>query len=148
MFPGFNIAFGNAGKFFQFGIYALSTLLGLLTILHPVQAIAAVIGVNVVYAYGWTLAISGVLALMASIWPNFKIEIAVLFPLMTAWMVYDLAVWAIYFSRVHNPSMLYPPYGSATSGAIVLMFFIWRTIWLITGARQLTAKVDHARLLE
>jgi hypothetical protein len=148
MFPGFNVAFGKAGKLFQFMIYTFSSLLGILTICKPVQAIAAVIGINVVYAYGWTLTVSGILALIFSIWPNFKIEITILFPLMTAWMVYDIAVWAIYFSRVHNPSMLYPPYGSATSGAIVLMFFVWRTMWLISGARQLTAKVDHARLLE
>lgn len=148
MFPGFNIAFGRAGKFFQFAIYGLSALLGVFTVMNPVMAIATVVGYNVVYAYGWTLAISGLLALIASIWPNFKIEITVLFPLMTAWLIYDIAVWSIYFSRVHNPSMLYPPYGSAISGAIVIAFFVWRTVWLISGARQLTAKVDHARLLQ
>jgi hypothetical protein len=148
MFPGFNIAFGKAGKLFQFLIYGMSALLGVLTLVHPVIPITAVIGIGLVNIYGITLALGGFLALIASIWPNFKIEITALFPLMTAWLVYDLAVWAIYFNRMHNPSMLYPPYGSAISGAIVFIFFVWRTVWLISGARQLTAKADHAKLLE
>lgn len=148
MIPGFNVAFGKAGKLFQFFIYGLSSLLGVLTLFHPVIPIVAVIGIGLVHTYGLTLAIGGFLALVSSIWPNFKIEITVLFTLMTAWLVYDVAIWAVYFNRTHNPSMLYPPYGSAISSAIVLIFFIWRTVWLISGARQLTAKVDHAKLLE
>jgi hypothetical protein len=46
MFPGFNIAFGKAGKLFQFLIYGMSALLGVLTLVHPVIPITAVIGIG------------------------------------------------------------------------------------------------------
>ena len=142
----FGHSYGILSRSFQILTYALTMVLGILTVLYPLPAIAGVIGISLTYLYGWMLGISGVLALYAVLRPNFKIEITFLFPVIAGWIVYDLSVWAVYVDRIYHPTDQAPPYGSGIAGALVCLFFVWRCTWLIGEARKLAKEVDRARL--
>lgn len=118
-------------------VYSLTVALGVLSLLFPAPAIEGAIGYTFTYIYGTLLLIGGLIALVAVILPNYKVEYAALWFVAGGYGIYATALWALFAERLHLVDGLPPPYGPAIALTVLTLFLIAKAWFLAKKNRQL-----------
>lgn len=128
------------------GVYSVSILLGLATLLFPAPSIEGVIGLVFAYVYGAFILLGAIVALVGIILPNYKIEYAALWAVAGGYLIYDIALWGLFFQRIAVPDGLPPPYGPALAVLVLSIFLMAKIALLYKKNRQLVKAADNGIL--
>lgn len=128
------------------GVYGVSILLGLLTVLWPSPSIEGIIGLSLAYVYGAFILVGAIIGLIAVTIPNYKIEIGALWVLAGGYLIYDVALWALFVERIGVHDGLPPPYGPALGILVLSIFLIAKIALLMKKSHQLVKAADNGLL--
>lgn len=118
-------------------VYSITALFGLLSLLFPSPSVWGLVGLHLVYLYGILLLVFGLIALLAVLRPNYKVELIALWPIAGGFLMYDIALWGLFAERVGVLDGLPPPYGPALAVLILTLFLIAKILLLIWKNAQL-----------
>jgi len=124
-------------------VYALSSLMGLMTTVFPVTAIVDIITLHFTVGYGLSIFAGSVGALIAVIKPDYRLEIVFLWFIVAGYLCYDVALWGLFFERVGVPDGLAPPYGPALGIAVLVSLLFAKQVTLIAKNRELVRNVNN-----
>lgn len=128
------------------GIYSLTVVLGLLTVLAPAPSIWGVVGLHITYLYGILLVAGAAFAIFAILKPDYKLELIALWPIVGGYALYDIALWGLFADRVGVVDGLPPPYGPALAVAVLTLFLIAKIVLLYRKNREFVKASDNGRL--
>lgn len=128
------------------GVYGVSMLLGLATVLFPAPSIEGVIGLTLAYVYGAFILIGATVAFIGIVLPNYKIELTALWVVAGGYLIYDVALWGLFAERIGDHDGLPPPYGPALAVLVLSIFLCAKIALLIKKNRQLLIEADNARV--
>lgn len=128
------------------GVYSVSMLLGLLTVLFPAPSIEGVLGVALAYVYGAFILIGASIALVGVIIPNYKIEMGALWLVAGGYLIYDVALWGIFAERIGVQDGLPPPFGPALAVLVLSLFLIAKIALLWKKNRELLKAANNGIL--
>lgn len=127
-------------------VYGLSAVFGLATLFFPAPSIEGVIGLAFSYTYGALILIGAVICLIAVLLPNFKIELTALWAMTGGFLIYDVALWSLFFERLGVPDGLPPPYGPALAVLVLVVFLAAKMLLLHKKSHSLVKVVDNGLL--
>ena len=119
--------------------YGLTVVHGILTLLAPSIYVQNVLGVGIVYLYGTSFILGGIVGLYATLKPNFKIEGVVLWPLAGAYGLYAIALWVLFADQTAKGIGTTSPYAiidiAATYGpslvsTLACVLMAWKALYL------------------
>jgi len=119
--------------------YGLTIVHGVLTLLAPSILVQDVIGIGIVYFYGTSFLLGGIVGLYATTKPNFKIEGVVLWPLAGAYGLYAIALWVLFTDQTSKGIGVTSPYavidiastyGPALVSTLACVFMAWKALYL------------------
>ena len=132
------------GRGYLAGAYALSLLLGVLTVAFPAPAIEGAIGLVFTYVYGFLIMFGGLGCLVAVVIPNYRYEIVFLWGLIGGYATYAIALWSLFFDRLSDYELV-PPYGPALVVTVLTIFLIAK-LALLTKKSTRLLKATNDRL--
>ena len=128
------------------GVYSLSIILGLLTVLFPAPSIEGVIGLSLTYLYGGLILAGAIGALVGVIIKNYRIEMYWIWLVAGGFACYAIALWGLFAERIGVLDGLPPPYGPALAVTILSIFLLAKALFLLRKNNELIKAVDNGNL--
>lgn len=112
-------------------VYTLTLLFGLGSLFFPVPSIEGVFGVINTAIYAVLLIIGALGCLYGVIKPNYKVEYVFLWFVTGGYLLYDLALWALYIERLTSGITEVPAAYGPPLVVLVLSLFLCAKILLL-----------------
>lgn len=128
------------------GVYSISMVLGVLTLILPPDSIINIVGLHITYFYGILLLAGGIGALIAIIRKNYRQETIWLWLVFGGYLFYDIALWGVFSDRVGVIDGLAPPFGPALGILALALFTFGKALSLQKRNRELIKASDNDRL--